>query len=66
LVAPLAPEPPLYFVVPMLAEASPPAAPVEILFGTLEPPLAMMVLALPNQESPPADGLELPAPTVTV
>jgi hypothetical protein len=50
----------------MEAEAEPPFAPVELLLPQDEPPLAITVVAVPNQESPPAPVPVLPAPTVTV
>ena len=63
---PLAPVAPSYLNVPMDAAAVPPVAPVAELSALLLPPLAITVLAVPNQLSPPGAELELPAPTFTV
>src|SRR5678815_4024285 len=65
-VVPAAPVPPLNFVVPIPALARPPAPLVLELSATLPPPFANNVAVDPNQESPPAAVVELPAPTVTV
>ena len=51
---------------PIEAEAEPPFAPLELLFPQEEPPLAMTVVAVPNQESSPGEVSVLPRPTVTV
>ena len=63
---PVAPLPPLNFTCPTPLLAAPPVALVLLFAATLLPPLAITVAALPNQESPPAEVLVLPAPTVTV
>ena len=53
-------------VVPTLAEAEPPAAPVATLSATDRPPFARTVPVVKNQESAPGAVDELPDPTVTV